>query len=420
MRPLTGRRLQIASGLSGLPDNRVLEYRQKWAAQGIELPEWEPATETAARVSTKLKGVGDFIGETLQWFFNLSAGKGCKCKKYADELNKMGPDRCEQNIDAIVARLTDQEHRQQLAAHLKISEKLLSSWVGMKLLRAETWLIVRGAIKAARKAKQERDEQIRKARANVQPGRARRLGNAPTIPPEPIPFTGPPQVTLLFHVWPHGDTWRKHLDYLQPVLPQVHRKILGIAYDETTASVQETKDAFGQGWEYVIAKNKIANKGKHGLREVATYKQMLPKLTSGVNDVTLCLHGKGAQGHTHESEAIRWWIEAMYQTVAYNLPEVIERMRDGAAIVGSFRRHGSHFRTTHKWHYSGTYYAFRNCIALSNGVPSLRQIWWGTESWPGDYFPLSSSACIFGDGVNDLYDPAQQPRDELKRWRAER
>jgi hypothetical protein len=143
---------------------------------------------------------------------------------------------------------------------------------------------------------------------------------------------------------------------------------------------------------------------------------MLPELPRGQNDITLCLHGKGSQPHT-KNDAIGWWIDAMYETVAYNLDGVIEEMANGAAIVGSFRRHGRFLGTKHNWHYTGTYYAFRNAIAFSNGVPTYRQIWWGTESWSGDHFPISSSACLFGDRANDLYKIDQQPRRELEQWR---
>ena len=94
-------------------------------------------------------------------------------------------------------------------------------------------------------------------------------------------------------------------------------------------------------------------------------------------------------------------------------------MESGASIVGSFRRHGGHFKTQYHWHYAGTFYSFRNCH-LTNGHPSYRQKWWGTESWPGDHFPLASSACIFGDNAGHLYHEHEQPRAALEQWKAER
>lgn len=265
------------------------------------------------------------------------------------------------------------------------------------------------------------EEAIEKAVVNVVPKKrssslqALRVRNSPLIPGKPLPFTCQPSVTLMFHVYPKGESWKRHIDKLAPVLPRCDRLLLGVATDKTTYSLSETVALFGDRWEVFHAENRSTGHGKGGLREVATYKQMLSTLPKGQNDITLCLHGKGSQGHTLNT-TIEWWVDAMYQTVAYNLHGVVREMENGAAIVGSFRRKGTQLGTHHRWHYSGTYYAFRNAIVFSNGVPSYREIWWGTESWPGDHFPLSASSCIFGDNAGDLYKPENQPRAELDSW----
>lgn len=271
------------------------------------------------------------------------------------------------------------------------------------------------------------DEAIESSKAIEQPkkkGRSSkrrvvRVHNSPTIPSDPLPFTQSPSITLMFHVWPHGDAWKRHLEKLAPILPWCDRLMLGVATDKSTYSLSETVAMFGDKWEVFHAENKPSGFGKTGLREVATYNQMLPELPRGQNDITLCLHGKGSQGHT-QNDVITWWIDAMYETVAYNIEGIVNEMENGAAIVGSFRRKGRQLGTQHKWHFTGTYYAFRNAIAFSNGVPTYRQIWWGTESWPGDHFPMKSSSCLFGDNAGDLYKLSQQPRKELEAWKAER
>lgn len=259
-------------------------------------------------------------------------------------------------------------------------------------------------------------EQPKKRRRSSK-GHVAKVVNSPTIPIEPLPFTGPPKITLMFHVYPRGEAWKRHLDKLAPILPLCDRLMLGVATDESTYSLEETVAEFGDRWEVFHANNRSGGHGKGGLREVATYKQMLPLLSRGQNDITLCLHGKGSQSHT-ENDVINWWIDAMYETVAYNLDGVVREMENGAAIVGSFRRHGRFLGTRHQWHYSGTYYAFRNAITFSNGVPSYREIWWGTESWPGDHFPIRASSCLFGDHAGNLYKIEDQKRGELQQFRA--
>lgn len=238
------------------------------------------------------------------------------------------------------------------------------------------------------------------------------------IPSEPLPFNGEPRLTLMFHVWPHGDGWRRHVEKLRPVIDRFDRKILGIAVDSSTAPASEVIEAFGDGWEIVQVTNHPDR--RRGLREVETYQKMLPMVDTGVNDIAVCAHAKGVQTHTAASEPVTWWTDAMYETVLYNLDGVISAMRDGAAVVGSFRRHGSDLGVRHHYHFSGTYYAFRSCIAMSGGLPKYRQKWWGTESWPGDYFPLSASHCIFGDHIGNPYKLEQQPRAELEEWKANR
>lgn len=172
---------------------------------------------------------------------------------------------------------------------------------------------------------------------------------------------------------------------------------------------------FGSNWEYLEVCN------VESLREVVTYRKMFPMVAStDPNDVTFCLHGKGAQPHVAESEPVSWWIDAMYETVVFNMKEVTRSMEEGASVVGSFRRHGRMLGTLYHWHFSGAFFAIRNARAFRDGVPALRSRWFGLESWPGEHFPLSHSACLFADHVGSLYRIEQQPRAELVQWQQHR
>jgi hypothetical protein len=223
----------------------------------------------------------------------------------------------------------------------------------------------------------------------------------------------------MFHVWPHGDSWKRHIDKLEPVLHRFDRLLLGVATDVSTSTLEETSAAFGDRWEVTHVVNNLEK--RTGLREVATYRPMIETLAHGVNDVTFCAHGKGVQGHNVSSEPVTWWTDAMYDTILHNIDGVLEEMRNGAAIVGSFRRHGSQLGTTHRWHYSGTFYAFRNAITFSaTACHSTDKTGGGLNRWPGDHFPLSHSACIFGDQVGDMYKANQQPRAAFEQWKANR
>ena len=413
MRQLIGRKHDIAAGLTDLPLSKVLQYREAWA-DSYELPELKVSEQPLK--GTQVYKFGDLLEAELTKrlqasFFRYLPGlkSGCRsCKRMQSQLNRMGANAVNRKrsdiIDGIVANASD--------IHTLIPASLTAKLVDRDWFRSEVSTCIDAALA---QIPQTKTKTGRRRAGRIKNRTMRPLAGSPVMPTSPVPFTGDPQLHLMFHVWPHGEGWKRHIEDLQPQLHRFSTLKLGIATDNSTYNAEYVKERFGPRWEVFEVDNVP---GKHGLREVATYQQMLPTLPDGANDVTFCLHGKGAQDHTAKSDAIRWWIDAMYSTVYYNIDGVIRELQNGAAVVGSFRRHGAHLGVRHRWHYSGTYYAFRNCIAFNQGVPTYRQRYWGTESWPGDHFPLKSSACVFGDDAGDLYKPEQQPRDELKQWKA--
>lgn len=413
----TRRQHELCSGNAG---KQGLKYFFAWeqGKAGANAPE-KPATRKD--ISTGFAKPADHIstiGTVLEKIISERGGKiSCgQCRWEVRRLNMMTKSEATARREELAAKIAESARSkspklyQRIAArvdHLISSKTPIPSLVNKMVLEWVDEAIEKGEIFSRRKTS---------GIANVRGGK---VSNSPTIPDEPLPFSGPPRLTLMFHVWPHGEGWKRHIEKLAPIIPKCNRLLLGVATDRSTYSLEETIEAFGDQWEVFHADNKPSGAGKGGLREVATYSQMLPTISSGQDDITLCLHGKGSQGHT-VNEVINWWTDAMYETVAYNIDEVVSEMSKGAAIVGSFRRHGRHLGTKHQWHYTGSFYALRNAIAFSNGHPSYRRIWWGTESFPGDHFPLKSSACLFGDHVNDMYKREQQPRKKLVEWRNKR
>lgn len=405
MKILTGRKYEHAAGLSGLSPQKIAKWREHLAAQGYELP---PLPDRFARTVATRQRPGSLLAETFAW---IAAGKGgcSSCSSLAARMDRHGCDWCQRNADYIVDRIMS--NATKLFESGIVSRRVFGSSVG-------NWLAERVVRIALSKA-------IARAREEAVPKRTRRVGGrrrhsprlrfSPAIPSEPIPLPDRPSLSLMFHVYPRGN-WRQHVERLAPLAGVFDRQLLGISTDTTTATAGEVAAAFGPDWEVFTAENKQRQKGKQGLREVATYRQMLPTLDRGPEHVTFCGHGKGVQDHNN-NDVIRWWIDALYETVLYNWQNVVEEFRTGAAIVGSFRRRGGFLGCRHKYHYSGTFYAFRNAITFSRGVPDYRDKWFGTESWPGDYFPIESSRCMFADDVGNLYKERNQPREALEEWR---
>ena len=187
---------------------------------------------------------------------------------------------------------------------------------------------------------------------------------------------------------------------------------MGVATGEGAASFDQVREAFGDSWEYIAVKN------DKSLREVLTYRKMMAMVQSvDENEVTFCIHTKGTQDHTAGNEQIRWWTEAMYATVVYNWQNVLAKMAEGYPIAGSFMRHGKDLNTRHEWHFSGTFYAFRNADVFANGIPQFDGWWFGSESWPGHHFARHEAACMFAENCGDIYKENPQLELELNEWR---
>ena len=407
-----------ARGLSGLSRSAVDKHRAYLQSLGAEL---DPISENAVfhnhpeRVSTasSAKGVGDFLGELISWIVHVRPANsaGCGCSTMQRELNQLKPEEVEERIESFVVRLAAK--RKLLGQSLRADRSLARKIKGVIVpILPESTL--------CRRARQLITEAIQMTRDHIESFKSPQISQPPPPkgpPPPPFPFPGKPHLTLLFHCWP-GHDWQRHVGKLAPVIDRFDRKILGIAYDRGGVTPAKVKRAFGSGWEYVVEKN-VPNRGpQSGLREVVTYNKMLPMVEStDPNRVTVCLHGKGAQRHTSQPGSTwHWWTDAMYETIVYNLDDVLQRMAEGASVVGSFRRFGSHFRSKFGYHFSGTFYAFRNARVFGGDFPRYRQTWWGTESWPGDHVPVEASHCVIGDGCGDLSKIEEQPRREFEQW----
>lgn len=363
-------------------------------------------TQSRARV----ENVGACLSKRIAGFMAIKESGGCNCRSYARKMDSWGPDGCEQRRGEIVEHLIG--NQEIMAAAIAdagvpgcgLLSKLAGTAAAVPLLRLGAgWLLT----KAIEDAKKNIAEQRMHPAGRV-------FANPKLPPPDPFPFTGPPKLTLISHFWPRKGTWEYHAERLAAISDQFERKVMGIATGKGTENLDTFKAAF-PGWEFF----EVANDPKQ--REVLTYRRLMSMVATDDPDaVIFCHHGKGAQDHTIGNDAVRWWIDSMYDTVLCNPGEVIQAMADGASVVGSLRRHGKMLGARHGWHYSGTYYAFRAARAFPMDSFPLRGTWWATESWPGDYFPLAHSHCLFGDDAGDLYKPDQQPRAELELWKAAR
>jgi hypothetical protein len=90
-------------------------------------------------------------------------------------------------------------------------------------------------------------------------------------------------------------------------------------------------------------------------------------------------------------------------------------------FAGSFKRYGM-FTTpgNHKWHYSGTFYWFRNQPVFERDWRKIDRKFFGSESWPGHVATEREAACLFHDHCGDLYQMAywqQAVEPDWTNWR---
>ncbi len=139
------------------------------------------------------------------------------------------------------------------------------------------------------------------------------------------------------------------------------------------------------------------------LREGATFPFLLEQVRSvESNEVTFCCHGKGT---THQDGSITVpWAKRQYR-VCLDQWEYVQSALEQYSMAGCFRRFGD-FNTpgNNRWHYSGTFYWFRNDDVFSSGKwRNIDRQFFGTESWPGLMFKPEQVECLFADNAGDLY-----------------
>lgn len=398
----TKRDKEICNGVE-VSSEEMDETIRSWERKAFSLRSTKPSTDPVLEVGRSVGGPGT----ELVLIYQKAGVPPCKsCKDLASKMDKIGIEGCEEKIDQIVEEIIPRA-KAWVATNRPWVHRLLPGVIEEAGIRSKVRLDVNKAIENAKKSKQKSEHARHK----------KYRGPKSLILPDPIPFIfpGEPHTTLLFHLYAIPSTAKYHAHKLKEIAHTFDRRILGVALDEKTMSIDDVKSLYGSEWEYVV----VPNDSK--LREVATYQKMIKMLDfDDPNHITFCGHGKGSQTHTIDSDKIDWWTSAMYETVLNNREGVLEEFRKGHKITGSFRRLGKGLGTKYRWHYSGTFYAFKNDFFKDKSIPEYRKRWWGTESWPGDHFGINESSVIFSDNEGnggDLYKLEEQPRKELEEWR---
>jgi hypothetical protein len=218
---------------------------------------------------------------------------------------------------------------------------------------------------------------------------------------------------MLYHIWPNqeNEVWKWNIQWLRHYINQFDGvRSVAVAVNEKsilignpkTATLEEVQKEF----EGVRIDNWIQFANNPGLRECITFIPLMETLPRN-EGITWYGHAKGVR-HTDYEMYPLIWASVMYQLTLGNEKQVMELLEQ-YPFAGCFRRHNEfHLPKHHVWHYSGTYFWFRNADIFARDWADLAPNFFaGVEAWPSRLFPASETGCIFNDNAGNLYDRAE-------------
>lgn len=224
---------------------------------------------------------------------------------------------------------------------------------------------------------------------------------------------------LTCHIWPvkgYG-AWQWNCDWLLKHADLFNgRRIVAIAVSPEADSPDMVRDYLKDFTkDFIIVRNNPV------LREVESWVPMLSMLEpyQSSQDVTFSCHAKAVRHRIKESESagstLFRWTRLMYQT-CLDWPAV-RPLLEQHGTVGSFRRFAAHMQSRTgfgPWHYSGSFFWWRNRDAFRRNWRYVPSKFFGTEAWPGIMFTPEESGVLFANDCGDLY-----VDEEMKKWEAE-
>lgn len=256
--------------------------------------------------------------------------------------------------------------------------------------------------------------------------RAARLNHhfsEPPPPVEPVKFSEPRR-HFLMHIWPAslGNAWRWNCDQVKRRADLFNgRRIIAIARGpgcDTAEAVKEYMADFTD--EFIVMQNRPK------FREVVTFVPLLEQLEDYISrdELTFYCHSKCSRHRIQieDNTTIVRWTDAMYR-ICLDDWATVQRQLTLKAMTGCFKRYGD-FKTRHnnRWHYSGTFYWFRNRDVYQRNWRYIDRRFFGAESWPGHMFRPEETDCLFLDDAQNLYEEEYWQSTvgtALKEWRHE-
>ncbi len=213
---------------------------------------------------------------------------------------------------------------------------------------------------------------------------------------------------LIYHILPvlDNDAWKRNIANLLKRVDLFNgRRVVAVAqgsvgkqhYGRTTysglASLDQVKLEFkDQIDQFLVVDNSPT------LCEVVSFPLLLEQVKSlNPNHVTFFGHSKGVV--RPKKSIVHHWTDTLYE-LNLDYPGLVLDQLSKFSMVGSFKKNVRAFENSRStWHYSGTFFWFRNQDLFNRlNYHLVDQQWWGVESWPGCMFNRNESACLFHEG----------------------
>ena len=135
------------------------------------------------------------------------------------------------------------------------------------------------------------------------------------------------------------------------------------------------------------------------LREVKPFHAMMERLPRGISDVTLYAQAKGVT--RRKNHIAHHWARVLY-IIYFDYWPIIDRQLRAKPVTGAFRKLGAGWSrevSTSQWHYSGSWFWFRNADLFARDWRRIDQFWSGIEPYPSQHFTFDETDCLFMEGV---------------------
>ncbi len=225
----------------------------------------------------------------------------------------------------------------------------------------------------------------------------------------PVPVKDKFRKNLCYFMYPIKDSiWTFHVEQLQRYLSIFNgRKIFTIAQDARSVSADEVKNLVNRkDIEWRVVQNDPV------LWETAAFPDMIALVENrNADEFTFYAHAKGVRRPPWAIPNARLWSGLMY-FLNLSSKALVERIFESYDALGCFQRqdwnHGGS-----NWHYSGTYFWFRNSSVFSKDWRPVHPHLYGVEGWLGRHVPIERSYSLMEPNENERW--GEQIRENCAR-----